>query len=98
MEIFKEKAAAEAKRRKYLESLKPQQTKIWETIKKLIVLKQAQPYEQAIQHLIDLRDLAELEGNSAIFQSRIRQMQADYSRRSGLLRRMREARLLKEKC
>ena len=91
---IKEKAAAKAERRKYLESLKPQQTKIWETIKELIALKQAQPYEQAIQHLIDLRDLAELEDNSAIFQSRIRQMQADYSSRSGLLRRMREAKLL----
>jgi hypothetical protein len=91
----KEKAAAKAKRRKYLESLKPQQAKIWETIEDLIARKQAQPYEQAIQHLVDLRDLAELEGNLAIFQSRIRQMQADYSNRSGLLRRMREARLLR---
>ncbi|MEM6836087.1 MAG: hypothetical protein AAF609_04455 [Cyanobacteria bacterium P01_C01_bin.120] len=91
----KEKAAAKAKRRKYLESLKPQRAKIWETIQDLIARKQAQPYEQAIQHLTDLRDLAELEGDSAIFQARIRQMQADYSSRSGLLRRMREAKLLK---
>lgn len=88
-------AAAQAKRRKYLESLKPQQTQIWETINALIARKQAQPYDQAVQHLIDLRDLAKLEGDSAIFQSRIRQMQADYSNRSGLLRRMREAKLLR---
>ncbi|MEM9906494.1 MAG: hypothetical protein AAF921_15865 [Cyanobacteria bacterium P01_D01_bin.44] len=90
-------AAAEtkAKRSKYLESLKPQQAQIWETIKDLIARKQAQPYEQAVQHLIDLRDLAELEGDSALFQSRIRQMQADYSNRSGLLRRIREAKLLR---
>ncbi|MGB7087351.1 MAG: hypothetical protein WBD47_17465 [Phormidesmis sp.] len=93
----KEKAAAKAKRHRYLESLKPQQAQIWETVKDLIARKQAQPYKQAIQHLIDLRDLAELEGNSSVFQSRIRQMQADYSSRSGLLRRMREARLLREK-
>ncbi len=91
----KEKAAAKAKRRKYLESLKPRQAQLWETIKDLIARKQAQPYDQAIQHLVDLRDLAELEGNSAIFQSRIRQMQEEYSNRSGLLRRMREAKLLK---
>lgn len=91
----KEKAAAKAKRHQYLESLKPQQAQIWETIRELIARKQAQPYEQAIQHLVDLRDLAELEGNSTIFQSRIRQMQADYSNRSGLLRRMREAKLLR---
>ncbi|MEM9807601.1 MAG: hypothetical protein AAF959_20240 [Cyanobacteria bacterium P01_D01_bin.56] len=89
-----EKAAAKAKRRKYLESLKPQKTQMWETVEELIARKQAQPYEQAIQHLIDLRDLAKLEGDSEIFQSRIRQMQADYSTRSGLLRRMRAAKLL----
>ncbi|MEO1401437.1 MAG: hypothetical protein AAFV72_09370 [Cyanobacteria bacterium J06635_1] len=89
------KAAAKAKRRKYLESLKPQRAKIWETIKDLIARKQAQPYDQAVQHLVDLRDLAELEGDLDLFQSRIRQMQADYSNRSGLLRRMREAKLLR---
>lgn len=91
----KEKATATAKRHQYLEALKPQQSRIWKTIEDLIARKQAQPYQQAIQHLIDLRDLAEMEGNSAIFQSRIRQMQADYSNRSGLLRRMREAKLLR---
>ena len=91
----KEKAVAKAKRRKYLESLKPQQAQIWEKIKDLIARKQAQPYEQAIQHLLDLRDLAELESNLAIYHSRIRQMQAEYSNRSGLLRRMREAKLLR---
>ncbi len=91
----KEKAAAQAKRRKYLESLKPRQAQLWETIKDLIARKQAQPYKQAIQHLVDLRDLAELEGSLAIYQSRIRQMQDEYSNRSGLLRRMREAKLLR---
>ena len=93
----KEKATTTAKRHQYLETLKHQQSQIWDTIDGLIARKQAQPYQQAIQHLIDLRDLAELEGKSAIFQTRIRQMQADYSNRSGLLRRMREAKLLKRK-
>jgi len=93
----KERATATAKRHQYLETLKPQQAQIWDTIDGLIARKQAQPYQQAIQHLIDLRDLAELEGKLAIFQARIRQMQADYSNRSGLLRRMREAKLLRGK-
>ena len=39
----KEKAAAKAKRRKYLESLKPRQAQLWETIEDLIARKQAQP-------------------------------------------------------
>ena len=92
-----EKAIATAKRHQYLETLKPQQAQIWETIQGLIARKQAQPYQQAVQHLTDLRDLAELEGKVASFQDRIRQMQADYSNRSGLLRRMREAKLLSKK-
>ena len=92
----KEKAAAKAERHRYLESLKPQRSQIWETVEALIARKQAKPYEQAIQHLVDLRDLAALEGNLAAFRSRIRQMQADYSNRSGLLKRMRKAKLLRE--
>ena len=83
-----------AQRHQYLKSLKPHQAQIWSTIEELIARKQAKPYEQAIRHLIDLQDLAELEQNSAMFQSRIRQMQAHYSNRPGLLKRMRQARLL----
>lgn len=90
----KEKAAAKAERRQYLESLKPKQAQIWETIHALIARKQAKSYEQAIQHLVDLRDLAALEGDSATFQTQIRQMQTTYSNRPGLLRRMRSAQLL----
>ncbi len=96
--LAKEKAAADAKRRKYLlQALKPRQAQMWEAVETLIARKQAQPYDQAVQHLIDLRDLAVLEGNLEVFQARIRQMKADYSNRSGLLRRMREAKLLRGK-
>ncbi len=91
-----ENAAAKAERRKYLEALKPQQAQIWETVRDLIARKQTQPYDQAIQHLVDLRDLALLEGNLATFQSRIQQMKTDYSNRSGLLRRIHAAKLLSE--
>ena len=92
----KEKAVAQAKHHQYLESLKPQQAQIWSTIHDLIAHKKAKHYEQAVKHLIDLRDLAELEENSAIFQSKIRQIQTDYSSLSSLLRRMRQAQLLRD--
>jgi hypothetical protein len=90
-----EKAVAKAKRRQYLESLKPRQAQLWETIKDLIARKQAQTYDQAVQILIDLRDLAEIEGTSAIFESRVRQMEKDYSNRPSFLRRIHGARLIK---
>jgi len=88
-----EKAVAIEKRRQYLESLKSRQTQLWATIQDLIARKQAQPYDEAVSYLVDLRDLAKLEGTSASFQSRMRQMKIDYSNRPGLLKRMREAQL-----
>lgn len=91
----KEQAAAKAKRRNYLESLKPQQAKMWESIRDVIERKQSQSYDKMIQDLVDLRDLAQLEKTVAVFQSQIQQIQTDYSNRSALLRRMREAGLLK---
>lgn len=91
----RERSVAQAKRHEYLTSLKPQQSQIWELIHHLISQKKAKYYEQAVQHLIDLRDLAELEENLVIFQSQIRQIQADYSSLSSLLRRMRQAQLLR---
>lgn len=62
-----EQAAAKAKRRQYLESLKSQQNQIWNMVNTLIACKRGKPYDQAVQHLTDLRDLADLEGNSAMF-------------------------------
>lgn len=89
-----ERATAKAKRRQYLETLKSQKANLWEVIQDLIARKQVKPYEQAVQYLVDLRDLAALEGEVADFQSRIKQMKADYSNRPGLLRRIRDANLL----
>ena len=90
----KERAEAQAKRQKYLQSLKPQEDKLWNKIHELIARKQAIPYDQAVQHLIDLRDLAQLEGNTTLFQSRVRQIEKDYANRPGLLSRIQKARLI----
>ena len=48
----KEKAAVKAERDRYLESLRPQRSQIWETVEALIARKQAKPYEQAIHRAI----------------------------------------------
>lgn len=89
----KAEAAAQVKRHHYLKSIKAQQAQLWETIDKLIARKKVKSYGEAIEHLIDLRDLAELEGDLANFESRMAQMEVDYSHLPGLLRRMREAKL-----
>ncbi|MCU0568861.1 MAG: hypothetical protein MUF49_19970 [Oculatellaceae cyanobacterium Prado106] len=88
-----EQAAAKA-RQKYLKELAPKADQIWREVDRLIDLKQAKPYEEAVAHLVDLHDLAESQGTLMQFQQRIQQMRQQYSSRSGLLSRLQKAGLL----
>ena len=90
-----EEAAATAKRQKHLTPLKSRQGQIWQTVHDLLDQKKSNLYDQAVQHLVELRDLAQLEGTSALFRSQIYQLERQYSSRSSLLKRMQVARLLK---
>ncbi|MFZ4666888.1 MAG: hypothetical protein ACOYME_10725 [Prochlorotrichaceae cyanobacterium] len=90
----REEEAATRERHQYLESLKPEQEGIWKTIDSLISRKKSQFYDEAVQHLINLRDLATLEGNTVEFQRRLQQIQTTYSKCPGLLRRIDAADLL----
>lgn len=87
-------AAAKARRQK-LKALAPQADALWQEIFQLIELKQSKPYDQALRHLRDLRDLAEFQGTLEAFRERIVQMKQQYSRRPGLLSRLRKANLLR---
>lgn len=89
-----EQAAAAQARINRLKALAPKQTQMWEEVFKLITMKQAKPYDQAVAHLMDLRDLAEFEGKLQEFRNRINQIERDYSRLSGLMSRMKKAKLI----
>ncbi|HLO87888.1 MAG TPA: hypothetical protein VK203_23165 [Nostocaceae cyanobacterium] len=80
-------AAKEAKIRR-LEALAPKQDQIWKEVFRLIELKQAKPYDEAVAHLVDLRDLAEYQGKLSEFYPKIYQIENDYSKRSGLISRL----------
>jgi hypothetical protein len=54
----------------------------------------AQPYEEAVRHLVDLRDLAISQGKLSTFQTKMKKIQEQYSTRSGLLNRLRAAQLI----
>jgi hypothetical protein len=82
--------AAEQKRRK-LEALAGQQEAKWTEALRLIELGQAKAYDEAVDILCDLRDLAEYQKRSATFQAQIEKVHEQYSRRSGLLNRLRQA-------
>ena len=82
--------AAEQKRRK-LEALAGQQEAKWTEALRLIELGQTKAYDEAVDILRDLRDLAEYQQRSATFRSQIQKVHQQYSRRSGLLNRLRQA-------
>ncbi|QLE54206.1 hypothetical protein [Nostoc sp. TCL26-01] len=76
------------------EALAKKEASVWTEVFQLIALKQAKPYDQAVAYLRELRDLAKYKGRLADFQSRIRQIQQDYSNRPGLISRLHQAKLL----
>ncbi len=77
-----------------LESLAECKDKIWEQVFAAIALKQSKPYDQAVAHLVNLRDLAEYQGKLEEFQASIKQIQKDYSNRPGLISRLQKVGLL----
>lgn len=74
-----------------LEALAPKEVTMWQEVFRLIELKQSKAYDQAIEYLIDLRDLAEQQETLPQFIARIKKMQHDYSSRSGLMSRLHQA-------
>jgi len=91
-----ERQAAEAQARylEKMEALAAREAKIWQEVFRLLEQKKVSAYQEAIPHLLDLRTLAKHQDREAAFQSRVNKISQDYSRCTGLLRRMREARLI----
>ncbi len=65
----------------------------WAEVESLIEQMQGKPYDAAVQLLVKLRDLAQYREEKAAFQQRLNHIYDKYSRRYGLLRRLRDARL-----
>ena len=86
--------AEEARLRK-LNEMAPVEPQLWDDVFALIEEKKAKPYEQAVALLVDLRDLAGHLGERGRFDAQLRALQNKYSTRQGLLRRLREAGLIK---
>lgn len=82
---------AEAKRIQELEALARREAETWAEVESLIEQMQSRPYDEAVALLVRLRDLAQYRGEEAAFQARINHIYRQYSRRSGLIRRLRDA-------
>ena len=82
---------AEARRVRELEALARRESEAWAEVEVLIEQMQARPYDDAVALLVKLHDLARHQGEEAAFQTRISHLYQKYSRRSSLIRRMRDA-------
>jgi hypothetical protein len=86
--IEKERAAA---REKYLEDLAPKAEKVWLKVEDLISTKQPARYDEAVELLVDLRDLAARRGKVEGFQSRHRELCEKHAKKPSLLRKIEKA-------
>ena len=79
--------AVEARQR-HLDSLAGLEPEIWSKVDELIALKQSKSYDEAIQHLKDLRELAVSGASLAEFQRRIGALRSTHPAKRGLLDRL----------
>jgi hypothetical protein len=79
-----------------LEALAPKEAAMWLEVARLIELKQSMAYDQAIEYLVDLRDLAEQNGTLSDFMARVRKIRDDYSNRTELMSRLQQSWLLRD--
>ena len=87
-------AQAEARRIAELEALARRGEGVWQEVDALIQKSQAKLYDEAVQLLLNLRDLARRQGQEMAFQVRMERITAQYQRRHSLTRPFREAKLI----
>ncbi len=96
-DAIQQKQAASAQRLKELEALAQREVEVWEDVERLIQTSQARAYDQAVQLLLKLQDLANYQNQQSVFQIRLNQIYEQYSRRTALLQRLQKVRLYKQK-
>lgn len=79
---------AAAARAIYLDQLAEREPEIWRQIEALIGMMRAKEYEQAVQLLVDLRDLSLRRQTAPTFRAQLAELRARHSTKSSLLRRL----------
>ena len=87
---------AEARRINRLEALASRENQVWQNIEQLISKKQSKPYDEAVKLLSQLHDLAIYQNKESSFQEKINDLYERYSRRPGLLTRLKKRGLNKK--
>jgi hypothetical protein len=86
----RERKAAIA-RAKHLEEIAGHEPELWCEVESLIATKQTASYDNAVELLVDLRDLAERSGKTDGFRMRVEALRATHTRRPALMERIRKA-------
>lgn len=85
----REAELAAVARRKRLQSLAGRENELWRQVDELIATRQPKHYDSAVQHLVDLRDLAANGPAEVEFQARLRTLQTIHAAKKSLLDRVR---------
>jgi hypothetical protein len=94
---LKERERREAERAKYLDNLAGHEPETWRLVEELIATKKQDDYDRAVTLLVDLRDLAARTGQTAPFESQIRDLRDRHKSKSSLLRRLDSKQLRKSR-
>lgn len=86
--------AARLRRRQELADLERRESQVWAEIETLIGLAKADAYDQATNHLVNLRELAQRRGELEMFKARVNTLAERYRRKSSLSERFRRNKLL----
>jgi hypothetical protein len=87
-------AEAAAARKRYLTTLRGQEEALWHKVDELVEQRHASAYQEALERLKDLRDLAEDDGALDLFSVRLQRLREQHHRKSALLRRLDQAGLV----
>jgi hypothetical protein len=86
-------AEAAKARQKHLDELARREPQAWQEAEGLIQTRQPKKYDEAVQRLRDLRDLAEREGKAAEIVARMAALRRAHGNKPSLLRRLDEEKL-----
>jgi hypothetical protein len=87
--VRREREAAAA-REKHLDSLVGREARLWAEIETLVATTQAAGYDQAVRHLVDLRDLA-TRGRGGDFRLRLESLRQAHARKLAFIKRLDKA-------
>jgi len=91
----REQREAERARLAKLDALAKREEQVWAALPGLLARRIASSYDEAVAHMVDLRDLAVHRKQRAAFDARLSDLLAPYATSAALLRRLREKKLVK---